>query len=380
MNIGDDVLRLVLMFIPWNETTIKYVSRRFRVIIASPEYRAARKMYKCEGSGVLLLSPVESLSNWDYTWVLETEGNRRLYTRRRPPREIADGACHIIHKNNLMVIGGSDWESCPPTITNRVDIFCPVTITWISEGMLKECRRDCVGCTVGHDVIVAGGRNPAKAELNLSVSLTTVEILLKRYGSLTTVEILRSSTDQWDYISDLLYPAVYSAACVLNGRLYIAGGILSNKLQMWDGTAWYYKANLPNNISQLYSAACIAIDGRMWLIGGLITPDERTSFPEVSKSVLIYDHKTDRWEDGPALPKPRHKCNAVMFNGNLIVFGDPIFPGKSFLSRDEYEPLVLIDGRWSNLSMSPSLDLDGKLSDFLKNKTFICATDTVVLS
>ena len=97
-----------MIYLPWNETSIKCVSRRFRQIIASPEYRSGRKIYKCEGRGVLLLSPVESQFNRDLYWVLEVEGNRRFYTQ--PPRQIADGACHVVHENNLMVIGGADRE------------------------------------------------------------------------------------------------------------------------------------------------------------------------------------------------------------------------------------------------------------------------------
>ncbi|OUW04183.1 MAG: hypothetical protein CBD11_01030 [Phycisphaera sp. TMED151] len=331
MNIGDVLLQFVLMYLPWNETSIKCVSRRFCEIMASPEYLAAFKMCGYAERVVILLSLPNNRFNMYACRVLA--GNWQRYTRRKPPHQIPVGACQVVHDNELMVIGGADRDSCPPRTTDRVDKFCPGTNKWIEHCTLKERRQNCVGCSVGHDVIVAGG--------------TDLDIFNK---PVKTAEIFRSSTGKWEIMpKELLNPSIMSAACVLNGQLYIAAGLYYNKLQVWDGTKWYYKADLP--VSELYSAACIAIDGRMWLIGGMVVPEGRTLIPEISSTVLIYDPEKNTWKYGPELPEPRYSCNVVIFNGYLIMFG-----GHGFSSRNEPEPLMLIDGRWSKLSTYKSLD------------------------
>ena len=89
-----------------------------------------------------------------------------------------------------------------------------------------------------------------------------------------------------------------ATAVVLGGRLYVAGGVGCDKLQMWDGTAWTLKADLPARRSH---AASVAVDGKMWVIGGTVQAEGFTT------SVIIYDPETDSWTTSVPLPSPRSR-------------------------------------------------------------------------
>ena len=56
--------------------------------------------------------------------------------------------------------------------------------------------------------------------------------------------------------------------CVLDGQLYVAGGMGSSELHVWDHSAWQRKADLSD---MRYDAACVAYKGMVMVIGGMIT-------------------------------------------------------------------------------------------------------------
>ena len=90
-----------------------------------------------------------------------------------------------------------------------------------------------------------------------------------------------------------------ATACVLNGRLYVMGGIFCNKLQVLEyseenGFSWTVKADLP---VVRHSAASVTHDGKLYLIGGYVNW-------QASSSVLVYDTTLDSWTAGPALQLP----------------------------------------------------------------------------
>ncbi len=110
------------------------------------------------------------------------------------------------------------------------------------------------------------------------------------------------------------HAAYCATAVVLGGRLYVAGGLGCDKLQMWDGTAWTLKADLP---AVRWNAASVAVDGKMWVIAGRVRGEGDTA------SVIIYNPETDSWTPGVPLPSPRLGCRAtVEHTGIIFLVGD----------------------------------------------------------
>ena len=77
------------------------------------------------------------------------------------------------------------------------------------------------------------------------------------------------------------------------------GGVLCNKLQVLEMSAenaftWTVKADLP--AARYHGASCVH-EGKLWLIGGLLSDGN------VTTSVIIYDTASDSWAKGPTLPQ-----------------------------------------------------------------------------
>ena len=109
-----------------------------------------------------------------------------------------------------------------------------------------------------------------------------------------------------------------ATACVLNGRLYVIGGLDSNRLQVLEmteenGLSWSCKADLP---AARYLAASCVYDGKIWVMGGYAADEG------ASTSVITYDAETDTWATGPPLPGACGGCTATIngADGGILLF------------------------------------------------------------
>ena len=153
-------------------------------------------------------------------------------------------------------------------------------------------------------------------------------------GHLTSVEAYTPTG--WTPLPPLPHYACDATACVLDGRLYVLGGVDCNKLQVLEmseenGFAWTVKADLP---ASRHSAASVVHEGRLWLIGGEID-DEPTA------SVIIYDIASDSWAVGPALPRPIARGRAAELDGEIKF-------------TDETCSLALRNGAWAQETAPPT--------------------------
>ena len=92
------------------------------------------------------------------------------------------------------------------------------------------------------------------------------------------------------------------------------GGSGCNKLQVLEMSeenefAWTVKADLP---AERYTAASAVVDGKLWVMGGIENEEE-----EWTDSVLVYDIASNTWEAGTPLPRPMASCPAAVHDGEL---------------------------------------------------------------
>ena len=133
---------------------------------------------------------------------------------------------------------------------------------------------------------------------------------------------------------------------MLNGRLFVAGGAGSDRLQMWDTKKWTLKAPMP---AERWEAASVVHEGKMMVIGGAVDGAPSTS-------VILYDPQTDTWADGPPLPSPRSGCRAVEHAGAIILVGG------------QGPPLRFKDNEWAVL---PDLPGSGILEHSAMGSVFL---------
>ena len=81
-------------------------------------------------------------------------------------------------------------------------------------------------------------------------------------------------------------------------------------------SGWSPRASMPWPAQEIYAAGH---DGRLWTAGGLVA---RPGAPlHIEDRVARYDLETDRWDEGPKLPAPRHHPMLIAGDADLYVVG-----------------------------------------------------------
>ena len=235
-----------------------------------------------------------------------------------PMRRRRSGACSVVIDNEMWVMGGTHNERCRAS----VEVYSPKTNSWRSRASMRQRRWGAIAGVLGGRLIVAGGGCDRGTDEPDDDEISDDD---DDDGNLSSVEAYTPAVDQWSPLPPMPYSAFAAAACVLNGRLYVIGGIYNNKLQVLERTdenefVWTVKADLPmvagfEGGPWLSHAAAVVYEGKIWLMGGTQSSATTINYRESSASVFTYDADADEWETGPPLPSPMSNCTATVING-----------------------------------------------------------------
>ena len=167
-----------------------------------------------------------------------------------------------------------------------------------------------------------------------------------------------------------LYPEV------LNGRIYVAGGLLSPNtgysahFEAYDpaDNRWTRLATLPQ---ARHHIALAAAGGHLYGIGGF-----SGGFPnwQAQPDVFVYDPAADRWRTGVPMTQPRAEGVTAAVDGKIYVIGGRVRASREAAHFNEHADTALAEmfdpatGRWSRLPDAPtarnsaaSAVIDGKI-------------------
>jgi len=263
----------------------------------------------------------------------------------------------VVLDDELWVLGG--FVSPTLDVTNRVDIYNPVTDTWRVGPALPGAQTHIAAVTVAAtDVIVAGGfdgpflanRPPVSAAVwrwNKQTAEWSAGPSLPVAGAAYAWALLggqlhlagglaadgNTDTDA-HYVWDLAgAPAWTSGPALPDARNHGAGAAAAglffaiagrhdwdeqagdvSDVDAFDETtgAWIPRAPIPGARSEIAAATTTLADGRILVVGG--------SLPGITPSpnVLVYDPAANAWATLTPLPQPRKGAVARQI-GNLIV-------------------------------------------------------------
>jgi hypothetical protein len=150
-------------------------------------------------------------------------------------------------------------------------------------------------------------------------------------------EVYNVANDSWSTATPVPY-AVYSyTSAVCGDKIYIIGGqslqapILNlNYAQIYDcaNNSWSFSAPMPTTV--MFAAACAttgeASPRRVYVIGGA------TEGYAVLGDVQIYDPQNDKWTLGTSMPSVRHSLQLAVVNDKIYALGgDPYMaPGAAY--------------------------------------------------
>jgi hypothetical protein len=169
-------------------------------------------------------------------------------------------------------------------------------------------------------------------------------------------------TVRWSRAADATVARQEIYPAVLDGRIIVAGGVLSqppgftDHVEAYDVKAgrWTTLAPLP---AGRHHIAVAESGGRLYGIGGFsgAIPDWRAH-----ATVFVYDAQADRWSAGPALPQARAEGVVASSKGKIYFIGGrvPASPQAAHISghadTGRGEALDTRSGRWQRIADVPS--------------------------
>ncbi len=154
----------------------------------------------------------------------------------------------------------------------------------------------------------------------------------------------------WETRPSLAIPRQEVAAAVLDGRVYVAGGLgrdtsALSSVERFDPSTnrWTRVADLPVT---LHHFGLAALGGKLYAIGGYTR-----SFSTHSAAVFSYDPSNDRWSTVAPLPRRRGSPVATTIGNRIYVVGG-VVPGAGVVGDlTAYDPTT---DRWTTLASMPT--------------------------
>ena len=235
----------------------------------------------------------------------------------------------------IYAIGGGTLGA----LYRTVEEYDPSTDKWNRKADMPTARDAFSTCVVNGIIYAIGGW--AVGEL-----------------SATNVEAYDPKTDTWTIKANMLTRRQGLATVVVDGKIYAIGGLSKGaviadvnpgdilaSVEEYDPVTdtWTEKSRMPEKRADL--AAC-AINGRIYVFGGV----DGSMAP--TPTVYEYNPKTDEWIKMSDMQVPREALSADTVDGKIYAVGGyNVMMGIGILSTvEEYTPV--------NLSVSPN----GKLS------------------
>ena len=132
----------------------------------------------------------------------------------------------------------------------------------------------------------------------------------------------------WRLGAASLFPVQQLHAAVLDGRIWLAGGLTGSsetsakataKTEYYDLASHKWHAGPPLPFA-VHHAMLVTYQGKVWLIGGFLTTSSNLE-AAASNKVLFFDPAKNRWVEGPPLHHARAAGAAVVVGNKLVVFG-----------------------------------------------------------
>ena len=236
----------------------------------------------------------------------------------------------------IYVMGGHTKASYPNPVAT-VEAYDPATDTWTTKADMPTPRQSLAACTVNGKIYAIGGDNSP----NLMGDVVS------------TVEEYDPETDTWQPRKSMPIAQAYFDGCVLNGKIYVAGGGgvrgsgAVRTVYEFDPIAdtWERKESLPSPRSHL---ALCSLDGYIYAMGGAVN----ASIDELSLNEA-YDPTTDSWTSRTNMRNARYELTACSIDGKIYAIGGGLDGSAYHKSNavEAYDPLL---DRWAIMTSMPT--------------------------
>lgn len=182
------------------------------------------------------------------------------------------------------------------------------------------------------------------------------------YQAAAQASAASTPTATWSRVADATVARQEIYPAVLDGRIIVAGGVLSqppgftDHVEAYDPKAdrWTTLAPLPEGRHHI---ALAEAGGKIYGIGGFsgAIPDWRAQ-----ATVFVYDPQANRWSAGPSLSQPRAEGVVASSKGKIYFIGGrvPTSPNAAHINEhvdtSRGEVLDIRSGRWERIADAPT--------------------------
>ena len=241
------------------------------------------------------------------------------------PSPVSDCGVAIVN-GQLIVIGGESAGA----VFSTVRAYDLTTSAWSTLPGLATARHGLAVTAIGNNVYAIDGA----AEPGHNASTRTLQTLTVPPGP-------AQPAGGWQLGQDSLYATQQVGAAVLDGRIWVAGGLTgpesaTTKTEFYDPTinTWSPGPALP---VPLHHAMMVSYQNTVWVIGGF-EPRGSVVSGVASARVLHLNQAQTAWVDGPALHHGRAAGAAAVVGNKIVVVGgrtagstaEPVTPTEVF--------------------------------------------------
>ena len=242
------------------------------------------------------------------------------------------GTCVVDGK--VFAIGG-EVDKFGDTSIAIVEMYDPKTDTWERKADMPTARAGVSTLVVDGKIYAIGGGQGKKYRLR------------RGWGHsgklLPTIEMYDPVTDTWTQKADMPVPRSSNSTCIVDGKIYIIGGVTANRKQwrldnvdIYDpATDTWTKAKSMNHARG--GASVSVVNGKIYVMGGVGWPQMPNHPGPFLSSVEVFNPETNRWKEIAEMPAPKAFHTASVIDGKIYVIGG------GFQGNDEFKYLSTVE-------------------------------------
>ena len=249
-----------------------------------------------------------------------------------PTARFQFGTCVVDGK--VFAIGGEVDKFGDKSIAT-VEMYDPKTDTWERKTDMPTARAGMSTSVVDGKIYAIGGGQGKKHRLR------------RGWGNsgklLPTIEMYDPVTDTWTQKADMPVPRSSNSTCIVDGKIYIIGGVAANRKQwrldnvdIYDpATDTWTEAKSMNHARS--GASVSVVNGKIYVMGGVGWPQIPNQPGPFLSSVEVFNPETNHWKETAEMPTPKAFHTASVIDGKIYVIGG------GFRGDDQFEYLSTVE-------------------------------------
>jgi N-acetylneuraminic acid mutarotase len=229
--------------------------------------------------------------------------------------------------NGKLYVFGAWGGGSPYGVFNFVEEYDPATDTWTSKAPMPTTRAAATAVCYNGEIYLFGGY---------------YSNILGEKVRYDVVEAYNPVTDTWRFVTNMPKVIELPAIAIVGHRVYVTGGYsydedrMLNDVMVYDFQTgeWITTGFTPLPTPRAFpcSSAAPVVNGKIYLIGGIMgTSASHWTTDEVE----IYDTATNTWSTGPPIPQSTACHLAVFLNDTIYVIGGVTAFGSTDSEDDE---------------------------------------------